>query len=373
MDISRKRKVDFVVFVVIAIKLIIFFWASANFNFTAFPADDMLSIWDRWDSNAYKTIAQTGYNFVNITPDYWAFLSHFLPLYPFIIRMVAGLFRITLTQSGLFISFISIIAASIFLYKLAFSEFRSAKIAMLAVVAMNLYPASYFSIGLYAESLFLFLAIFSFYCLKKEYYFWCGVSGALAILTRFTGVVFIPVFAAYFVYQWKRSGFKVRSLYPFFLSLVGLAVYLGINKIYYGDYFYFFKETLSFNATKHLMFPFQETYWDLIAVFRDSNFWDQAFMMSRGWNALFTVAALGITAVGLYKINWVYSLFSLGSILMFASLSWGISNARYTFGVFPIFLVLARCNKKTLAILLPACGFGLLYFTYVYTSGAWAF
>ena len=88
MDISRKRKVVFVVFVVIAIKLIIFFWASANFNFTAFPADDMLSIWDRWDSNAYKTIAQTGYNFVNITPDYWAFLSHFLPLYPFIINLL---------------------------------------------------------------------------------------------------------------------------------------------------------------------------------------------------------------------------------------------------------------------------------------------
>src|SRR3989344_7577711 len=256
MEILRKYEVAVVVIVVIAIKIVIFFWAAANFNFTVFPANDWLNIWDRWDSNVYKTIAQTSYYFINIKLDYWAFLSHFLPLYPFVMQIVAGLFQITLTQSGMLVSFISIIAASVFLYKLALLEFNSAKTAMLAVIAMNLYPISYFSISLYAESLFLFLAIFSFYCLKKEYYFLCGVAGALAILTRFTGVVFIPVFAAYFVYQWKRSGFKVRSLYPFFLSLVGLAVYLGINKIYYGDYFYFFKETLSFNATKHLMFPF---------------------------------------------------------------------------------------------------------------------
>ena len=147
-----------------------------------------------------------------------------------------------------------------------------------------------------------------------------------------------------------------------------------INKFYFGNFFYFFTEKISFNATKQLIFPFKETYSDFLSVFKDSNFTNQGFMTSRGWNAIFTLFASAVVIFGVRKINWIYSVYAFGSILMFASLSWGISNARYTLAVFPIFIVLALIENKTLQVeILTVSALMLLYFTQIFTGGAWAF
>ncbi len=371
---SKHKTIFLIILAVLAIKIVLFLWSAYSFDFITHPWNNWLNIWDHWDGGVYKTIAQSSYNFVNIKLDYWAFLSHFPPLYSFAMAVASRLLDISIVNSGILVSLISIIVASVLLYKLIYLEFKSERIAWLAVIFLNLYPISYFTISIYSESLFLLMTIWSFYCLKKENYFLSGLAAAGAILTRFVGIVFIPVYALYFLYSYKKSGFNLKTLYPFLLSLIGLIIYLVINKFYFGSYFFFLTEKLSFNTTKHLMLPFKETYFDLLAVFKNSNFWDRTFMMTRGWNAIFTIFALIITVLGLKKINWIYSAYSFGSILLFASLSWGISNARYTLSVFPIFIVLALTkNKFLLLATLAVSTFMLLYFTKIYTSGAWAF
>lgn len=290
--------------------------------------------------------------------------------------MAAGsrLLDISLVNAGILVSLASIIVASVLLYKLAYLEFKSEKIAWLAVIFLNLYPTSYFTVSIYSESLFLLMTIGSFYCLKKESYFLSGLAAAGAILTRLVGIVFVPVYALYFLHSYRKSRFNLKTLYPFLLSLAGPIIFLVINKFYFESYFFFLTEELSFNTTKHLMLPFREILFDLLAVFKNSNFWNQTFMITRGWNAIFTLFALIITILGLKKINWIYSAYSLGLILLFASLSWGISNARYTLSVFPIFVVLAFTKNRILLLAtLVISTFMLLYFTKIYTSGAWAF
>lgn len=268
----------------------------------------------------------------------------------------------------------SILAASVLLYKLTYLEIKNKRIAWLSVIFLNLYPVSYFTMSVYSESLFLLLTISSFYCLKKENYLGSGICGGGAILTRIVGVVFLPVYALYFLYNYKKSGFNIRTLYPFLASFLGLAIHLVINKIYFGSYFYLLTEKLSINSTKHLILPFQETILDLLAVFKDANFWDQSFMMIHGWNAIFTVFALVITLLGIKKINWIYTAYSLGALVLISSLAWGISNARYTLPIFPIFIILAWIKNKTLiAGSLILSTFMLFYFARIYTSGAWAF
>ena len=47
--------------IVILIKAVLFWWGFNNFNFTLYPHEDILSIWNRWDSRAYITLAQEWY------------------------------------------------------------------------------------------------------------------------------------------------------------------------------------------------------------------------------------------------------------------------------------------------------------------------
>lgn len=371
---SKHKTTFLVILAVLAIKAVLFFWSAYHFDFITHPSNNWINIWDRWDSGVYKTIAQSSYKFVNVKLDFWAFLSHFPPLYSLTMATASRLLNISLINAGILVSLASIIFASVILYKLVYLEFKSNRIAWLAVIFLNLYPTSYFTISIYSESLFLLMTIWGFYCLKKEDYFLSGFAAAGAILTRLIGIVFIPVYVLYFFLSYKKSGFNLKKFYPFFFSLIGLIIYLLINKFYFGSYFYFLTEKLSFNTTKHLMLPFKETYFDLLAIFKGSNFLDQTFMTTRGWNSIFTLFLLIITVFGIKKINWIYSVYSFCSILIFASLSWGISNARYTLSVFPVFMVLALTKNRVILLSAMAIStFMLLYFTKIYTSGAWAF
>lgn len=372
---SKYRTVFLIIIAVVAIKIFLFLWAGFHFDFIVYPANTWINIWDRWDARVYKAIADSSYRPINIELDYWSFLSHFPPLYSLIMTIASGLLTISLTNAGILVSTISIIVASIMLYKLVYLDFKNERVAWLSVIFLNLYPTSYFTISIYSESLFLLLVITSFYCLRKEYYLGSGITAGLAILTRFVGIVFLPIYALYFLYSYKKHRvFNLKVIYPFLLSLAGLIIYFIINKFYYGDYFYFLTEKLSFNTTKHLILPFKETYLDLLAIFKNSNFSNHYFMITQGWNAIFTLFALAVSVIGIRKINWIYSAYSLSSILIFASLTWGISNARYTLSVFPIFIILALIKNKIISsVLLIISAFMLPYFTQIFTSGAWAF
>jgi Gpi18-like mannosyltransferase len=373
--IHKHKTTLFIIITVLTIKIILFIWAAYNLNLIAHHGNTWLSIWDRWDAGVYKTIASSSYNLVNIKLDYWAFLSHFPPLYPLAIASIVWLLHISLVKAGILVSTISIVAASIILYKLAYLDFRDKKAAWLSVIFLNLYPLSYFTISVYSESLFVFLVITSLYFLRKENFVISGLAAAGAILTRIIGIIFLPIYFLYPLYYLKQKGKVSFKLFlPFLFSFLAVVIYLGINKIYYGDYFYFFTEKISFNATKHLIIPFNETYPNFLAIFKDSNFKNQVFMTSLGWNSLFTIFAFVVTIIGIRKIRWEYSFYSLASILIFASLSWGISNARYTLSIFPIFIILGLIkNKILLSAILIIFILMLFYFTEIFTSGAWAF
>jgi len=369
----KYRTIFSVTAAVMAIKIFLLLWTGFHFTIVR-PGNNWITIWDRWDAGIYETIATSAYNSININIVSWAFLSHYTPLYPMAMVVVSRLLQLPLANAGILISLVSIIAASITLYKLAYEEFKSERIAWLSVLFLNLYPTSYFTISVYAESLFLFLTILSFYCLKKKYYLASGLAGAGVILTRIGGVVLLPIYFLYIVYNYKRhSKFNVGFIYPFLLSLLGLGIHIVINKLYYGGYFYFLT-SYDLETAKHLIIPFSQTFIDFFAIFKNSNFANQLFMVTRGWNALFTLFALIVTVIGIRKIKWEYTFYSLASILMFASLSWGISNARYTLSVFPIFIVLALTkNKILLSIFLVISVSLLLYFTQIFVSGGWAF
>lgn len=155
------------VFGVIVIKNALLLWASYNFDFDGHPQNNWLNIWGRWDFGAYKAIAESGYGALDVGPDYAAFLSHFPPLYPLAMAVVAAVLDVSLLHAGMLTSYTAILAASWVLYRLVLLEFQSERIAFFSVLFLNIFPTSYFTIAPYAESLFLLFSITSFYCLRR--------------------------------------------------------------------------------------------------------------------------------------------------------------------------------------------------------------
>lgn len=147
-----------------------------------------------------------------------------------------------------------------------------------------------------------------------------------------------------------------------------------VNKIYYGEFLYFINEKLSFDNTKYLIFPFSESFEYFKDIFQNTNFKNNYFMMVSGWNSIFVFFALIISILGIKRLKWEYSLFSILSLLTFSSLSWGISNARYVYSMFPIFIFLGLIKSRILQFfILGIFAIGLLYFTTIFTDGKWAF
>lgn len=335
-------------------------------------------MWDHWDSNVYKTIATQWYAPVNVPPDYVGFLSHFPPLYPIAIFLVAAFFPITPQVAGILISWAAILAASYVLYRLVLEETGDRSLALHSVLFLTIWPVSYFTIALYSESLSLLFILCSFYALRTRRFGWAGVAGAAAILTRLPSIAIVPTYAVVLwrLYRQRDKQFWHAAISLFLGSVIAVLAYLSINAIHYGDPF-FFRDEYRTNpfSSKHLIVPFKETAEHLAVLVKDAgNYPREDFMMVHGWNALFTLAALIITVTGMrMKLPWEYSVFALASILLFASFSWGISNARYTLPIFPLFMVLARLKPGIRLPVIAVCLYLLFAFTSVFVAGGWAF
>ena len=376
---SDARTVISVIATAILIKIALFLWVTSHFDFSLHKMENWLSIWDRWDCRAYKTIASEGYNAPTSPEDYRGFLVHFPPIYPITIYVFSRIFSISVAHAGFLVSFFASVASSYYLYKLALIEFADKRTAYTSVILLNVYPTSYFGITIYSESLFLLLTILSFYLLRKDEIILAGLSGGVAILTRLSGVVILPVFLYYIFKKIKGGGAQPCGRYILLIGLPILAclLYLLLNLFYYGDPFFFQKEyAINPYSAKHLILPLRETAESLIMLFTKplKHIGDQHFMMTMGWGSILTLLALIATAWGIQKVPFDYTLYSIGSVLFFSSYSWGISNARYTYAVFPLFLVLARI--KNTVIIVSILFFSvvlLLHFSKLFTGGTWAF
>ena len=141
-----------------------------------------LTPWLRWDTVHYIGIAEFGYNGQKL-------FSVWPPLYPFLIKAFSTIFQppilAAITVSNLFF----ITAITLFL-KLV-SEIFDENIAKKSIYCLLLFPASFFLIAPYTESLFLTLCIAVIYLSRKKEWLFAGLLSALAALTRVHGVLLI--------------------------------------------------------------------------------------------------------------------------------------------------------------------------------------
>lgn len=130
----------------------------------------------RWDSGYYLTIAQQGYS------AYGAERAYF-PLYPLLARWLSMGSGLSILWSGLIISIVSFALVTVNLYAWVRYD-HSHAIALSATALLCFSPVSFYFVAFYSESLFLALSIFSLYCARRGWFLVSGIGIALAGATR---------------------------------------------------------------------------------------------------------------------------------------------------------------------------------------------
>lgn len=182
---------------------------------------DYWASWAQWDGGHYFEIARRGYL---VFSDY-----AFFPLYPYLTKALSYLFFNNLILAGLIAANIFFVLFLFIFYQLTY-RISNAQVAYTTTVTFLLYPATFFAVSFYSESLFLLLSALVFLILKgklkifsKKKFLIAAVLTCLASLTRLVGITLvISLFYSYF----SLVQFKIKKLDFHLLHI--LVAFLGV-------------------------------------------------------------------------------------------------------------------------------------------------
>jgi hypothetical protein len=157
-----------------------------------------LEAWPRWDALHYFALAQRGYFGVGVGD------TVFYPLYPGLIWLVTPVVGGDYRLAALALSTAATTVTLACLYRLADARFGSSA-ARCSVLALALYPTSFFLLAPFTESLFLALTLGAFLAADGRRWWLAGCLGALASLARGPGLLTVPALAWVAWEQWRAA------------------------------------------------------------------------------------------------------------------------------------------------------------------------
>jgi len=287
----------------------------------------------QWDGGNYLDIASNGYH------DLQNFA--FFPLYPLLVKIFSFIaFKSTLLSAIL----LSNIFFVLFLYKLYHytAKVLSAKKAASTVLTFLLYPATFFCLVAYSESLFLLLAILSLDAIYDKKFLKSSIFVSIATLTRFIGIGLVAtvVFSYFVIYKQK---IHLKDILVFPISLLGILSFSLYSYIKSGD-------PLRFISVQHL---WQRGISDPIST-TFSYFWSPLTLRLRPINDYLDLALTMIFFVilmyGAKKIPlslWLFSLFALLIPTYSGTLT---SMPRYLLSSLGVFLIIGSFLEERPAL-----------------------
>jgi hypothetical protein len=261
-------------------------------------------------------------------------------------------------MAGLVISWACWGAACVSMLELAAQRYERSR-AALAALLLALYPFSFFSMGVYTESLFLLLSTQCLLRIEKRQWIAVGVLGCLASLCRTQGILLLlPA-----VYAWLRARKEKEQGYQgLFLLLVpaGLGGYLLLNKLVAGSWTAYYR---------YLSAPpwYQSVKWIAANLMQHYEMAHQYPGLAPFIYVPQLVAYFGVMVMLLYGVFSgapVHILLYGGAYLgMFYSSAWLVSGPRYLFACLPLFLLLAKPKSAAWRNIIPVVS-ALLFFYY---------
>jgi len=321
-----------------------------DFSWKVLPINTLWQSWYRWDSVHYSYLAMHGYT------DWWR--TVFFPLFPLLERYVALVVGDPFI-AGLVISNVAGLGMLIVLYRLVEEDFDSER-AYRTALYLSVFPTAFFFAAAYTESLFLLLALLSFYCMRQGNWWLAGVFGFFATLTRSTGLLLLLPFC----YEYLRQHqFKLKTIHfdVFGGTLIGAA--LGLFMLYCYHRFHSF---FPFTRAEHFMWSRDpQSPWfiikNVIAGIAQSNGLLSFHALRNIIDAsqiLFILVLIILAVVGPWRFPrrlWVYAIYAIVLFVVLQTSPVRVnpirgpfplqSFPRYMLEVFPAFIVLAGLGK----------------------------
>ncbi|MEO9176641.1 MAG: mannosyltransferase family protein [Gaiellales bacterium] len=195
--------------------------------------DNLFGAVGMWDSIWYRQIALQGYD----PALFHANTPAFLPLWPACLWIAHQLiWWIDLTWVGAGLSTMLFAVGLCLLYRLA-DDLLGRAIARRSVLYLAISPLAFVFSAVYAESLFLALAVGSFLLVERKHVVWSSVLGALAVLARPVGIMLAPALA-WRVWRDGReltTGRRVLRLWPVLLLPAAELAWTGYLWWRFGD------------------------------------------------------------------------------------------------------------------------------------------
>lgn len=338
--------------------------------------------WFQWDTISYMEISILGYNAKSSDIAY-------MPLYPMIIRSVAPLVFNDHLLAALLISTLCLILTLCIAYEILV-EMYPKEVAWHSVIAFVAFPTSFFLLAGYTESLFLSLTLGCWYLARHKHWYWAGILGGLATLTRLQGVVLTPVLlwmmlinqldisekqpAKQIRQAWillqeslkNRCGLKLKwfaALIPL-LAFIGYQLWMrvaGLGTVY---------TALNTHWKIQTVLP-----WEGFFLFLQRLFTTRFIYID--WIDLFLfIIVMGASLIGLRLLDPSFSLYIWLTLSIFFMRGTPphllASFSRYFLTLFPIFILFAHLRGKLISRLTLAISFSLqLLLAWVFLLGSW--
>jgi len=200
----------------------------------------LTKIFQRWDAQWYRRIAQDGYGYTVTTGDGRTLSDYaFFPLYPSLERLVHNLTSLSYINSGVAISAISSVFAALGIFVVVERTIGS-KVAFYTVILWAGLPIAAVQTLAYSESLFTALATWALYFTLKRQWIAAGLLALISGLTRPTAIaVILAIMVGALIELQKRSRDKsaLIALLIAPLGMIGYIYWVGTQRDGWNSYF----------------------------------------------------------------------------------------------------------------------------------------
>ena len=336
--------------------LVALLWAPLRAGFPEHRAygarsDFIFGAFDQWDANWFLRIAQHGYDTKQS--------ASFFPLYPLLTRALGLVVRSNLV-AGVVISLVAAGLAAVAIMRIA-RRYASERVAHDSVLFLALYPISFVFTAVYSDGLFLALAAWAFLLALEGRTTFAALLGALAVLTRPTGLALLPALVL-LLWPRQRDSRSLLRLSPLLLLPAALAGYCVYLRTHFGDAFAFVHSEGSFwlrdvpatgpvGGAWQALKAGEQGIAQLVLHLPARSGAPSGFGKPEQfaiWNVaqlVLLVAASALTWVCWKRVNRAAAIYSAASIVLFLSVPAAVvplvSEPRFLIGDFPLFVTLA--------------------------------
>lgn len=292
------------------------------------------NIWWRWDSSWYASIANQGYSLPigeqpNVT---------FFPLYPLIWRALRSVTGLSNYVSGLLVSNILALGSFVILYHWL-SVVWNEKIAKKSLLALAVFPTSFFLISVYSESTFLILLASAFLLSEYGKWKWVALVALLASAARPVGILLWPTLIWLWFSKNKYSENKKKMDLIFLLVLPPIGILLFSFFLWYqvGDPIAWLHGQGSYG--RNFASPFKLLYAYSKDIVTKQEFWFRHLL------EIFFLFFIIVCLPKLKKINPIYLFFTILNLLPSFFSNTFTSIQRFALLMVPIFVVVAMQRR----------------------------